>query len=422
MVLLTDAPLESDAGAHTPRGDTAPLGVAATENFASDPATNLHASTLVAFANLGERLAGATVRGQLYRTATQGVRTLLGCDRVAPFVGERPNNEAGLVMADPPRASVNMDLLKMTVPICAGSEQLGTLVASGSRQFRADEDALLRAVASQVAVALKRTELLERLTRENLPTQVFDALSSCDVQLAKNHAREVGVDLDGRYMVVAAGPLPTDKRSWIDVCSDLAERLRRELPGTICDASNQRFRSLVPLPEGSAAGCRLHVLPAIAKQFGVSIGSSEPTVGPASGAAASRQAADAQRIAAALLPDGGALPCEHLGAYKFLVHISPNDKPADRLLVALERIEDYDSRRHSALLETLETYLHHGRSFTATARVLLLHPNTVRQRLARIDRIGAIEVVNEDALELELAVKLRKLRGSGPRPRSDTSW
>jgi DNA-binding PucR family transcriptional regulator len=37
-----------------------------------------------------------------------------------------------------------------------------------------------------------------------------------------------------------------------------------------------------------------------------------------------------------------------------------------------------------ALLDTLTTYLEHGSSLEATARLLFVHPNTVRYRLRRI--------------------------------------
>ena len=220
----------------------------------------------------------------------------------------------------------------MTVPICAGSEQLGTLVASGSRQFRADEDALLRAVASQVAVALKRTELLERLDAGEPPNpglrRAFESRRS-----AREESRARGWGRPRWSLHGGRRRTPVQRTSAPGSMCVATSR-------SVCDA-NCRARSVTRQISASVrwcrclrdpGGCRLHVLPAIAKQFGVSIGSSEPAIGPASGAAASRQAADAQRIAAALLPDGGG-PCEHLGAYKFLVHISPNDTPADRLLV-----------------------------------------------------------------------------------------
>ncbi len=67
-------------------------------------------------------------------------------------------------------------------------------------------------------------------------------------------------------------------------------------------------------------------------------------------------------------------------------------------------------RRRSSLLATLEEYLGQGRSPVATARALFIHPNTLRQRLARIEELTELDLGREDLLSLELATKLARLR------------
>ena len=64
---------------------------------------------------------------------------------------------------------------------------------------------------------------------------------------------------------------------------------------------------------------------------------------------------------------------------------------------------------HAALLDTLEEYLAQRRSVAETARTLYIHPNTLRQRLARIERVTGLALEDEDLLALELAVKLVRL-------------
>jgi DNA-binding PucR family transcriptional regulator len=46
---------------------------------------------------------------------------------------------------------------------------------------------------------------------------------------------------------------------------------------------------------------------------------------------------------------------------------------------------------------------------TASARTLHVHPNTVRQRLGRIERVAGLDLHDEDLLSLELALKLARL-------------
>jgi DNA-binding PucR family transcriptional regulator len=126
-----------------------------------------------------------------------------------------------------------------------------------------------------------------------------------------------------------------------------------------------------------------------------------------------RQAQDASAIARALAPGGGALAYDDLGAYRYLVHLSLDEAPHDRLCQAVERLLAYDERRETQLLATLEQYLADRRVGTTTARRLFIHANTLRQRLDRIQKLTGLDLADEDLLSLELAVKLVRLRRAG---------
>ncbi|MBB4932384.1 hypothetical protein F4561_003204 [Lipingzhangella halophila] len=92
-----------------------------------------------------------------------------------------------------------------------------------------------------------------------------------------------------------------------------------------------------------------------------------------------------------------------------------------------ERVLDGDSvaRRHlvdevyvplsaagSPLLDTLSVYLEHASSLEATARMLFVHPNTVRYRLSRIaDLTGHVPSDGRGAFVLRMAVALGRLEG-----------
>ena len=85
----------------------------------------------------------------------------------------------------------------------------------------------------------------------------------------------------------------------------------------------------------------------------------------------------------------------------------------------MERLFDYDERRETQLLGTLEQYLADRRVGTTTARKLFIHANTLRQRLERIQKLTELDLATEDLLSLELAVKLVRLRrGAESPPRS----
>src|SRR5262249_26162466 len=65
-----------------------------------------------------------------------------------------------------------------------------------------------------------------------------------------------------------------------------------------------------------------------------------------------------------------------------------------------------------ALLDTLTAYLEQGSSLEATARMLFVHPNTVRYRLRRISELtGYTPSVGREGFTLWVAVILGRLSG-----------
>jgi DNA-binding PucR family transcriptional regulator len=82
----------------------------------------------------------------------------------------------------------------------------------------------------------------------------------------------------------------------------------------------------------------------------------------------------------------------------------------DRHQERLERLVEYDQRRGTELLATLEVYLESRGNIVRTARTVFAHPNTLRQRLARIEQLSGFDLEHEDWLSLGIAIKIVKLR------------
>jgi len=71
---------------------------------------------------------------------------------------------------------------------------------------------------------------------------------------------------------------------------------------------------------------------------------------------------------------------------------------------------DYDARRGSELVKTLQAYFDAGASPRHAAAALHVHVNTVSQRLERIGSLLGPSWQHPDvALELQLALRLRRL-------------
>jgi GAF domain-containing protein len=444
VVLHTVAPREFDEGVLTFLAHTASLVAGAIENARLYEDTRRRVEALTRLSSLSQSIAAVNGREELYRVVTEGVRDVLRCDTSQLYLLDRAAGRLELAAADPPgrRSSwrgdegtaVLLDMLRrrgpapaaggttLVAPVAAGDEHLGALVATRSRPpFGQEADELLRAVANQLAVALHKAELIERLTAENIVRDLFEALQSGATDVAEARARAAGCDLARRHLMLHVEPVQGhgDPRPWPAVAERTEARLRRLAPGALCDAGRESLRALVPLRAGSDDADREELeraLGDLGSTERVLVGVSTMRRGVSEGDRSLREAADAAHIARALMRGGGALAYADLGAYKYLVRLPLDEAPHDRHCEAVERLVAYDLRRRSQLVATLEQYLRDRRSIATTARALYIHPNTLRQRMDRIEKLSGLTLADEDLLSLELAVKLVRLRSSGRGP------
>lgn len=85
-------------------------------------------------------------------------------------------------------------------------------------------------------------------------------------------------------------------------------------------------------------------------------------------------------------------------------------------------VRSYDRERGTELLATLRAFVRSGGSPTRTARALTFHPNTILQRLERLDRVlGAGWRDDEQFFRISLAVRLDELR-ERVSPATATVW
>jgi GAF domain-containing protein len=410
VVLHTAAPREFDEGVLNFLAHTASLVAGAIENARLYEESRLRVDALTNLAELSERIVAVGGREELYQVVTGGVRRLLGCD--ACQLELRDDAGVGLVASDPPGELPEPHVESRAV-LRDGRQELGALVAlrSGVRTFPAQHVELLQAVANQAALALRNAEHIERLTAENLVRALFEALDDGVLDIAAARARAAGCDLDRPHVFVYAQPVAAreDELPWPEVAERVETRLRNLEAGALVDAGRDGLRGLLPVPARAAEG-DIAPLCELGASERLAIGMSPARSGAEGADHSLRQAQDAATIARALMPGGGALAYDQLGAYRYLVHLALDDAPHDRLCDAVEQLLRYDERRETQLLATLEQYLADRRVGTTTARKLFIHANTLRQRLDRIQKLTGLELATEDLLSLELAVKLVRLR------------
>lgn len=126
----------------------------------------------------------------------------------------------------------------------------------------------------------------------------------------------------------------------------------------------------------------------------LSMGGSERITDPALFGTALNEAVYAAK--AARLTGRGAMCGQELGLYAYLYPMSENAFVCNRCRNQLQRIREYDAQNHTSLEQTARAYVTERMEIAATAKALFQHPNTVRYRLAKIQKL--MELENDDAL------------------------
>lgn len=401
---------------------------------------------LTQLSGLAQEVAAAGDAPRLAKVVSDGTRRVLGAQvcqlyRIDPdgtglhLLSSSPDaaavpsalSAAGLLLAaldggDRPAARMLWPDLEVSdllvVPLTAGGERVGLLCAGSpaERRFTGEDTEIVRALAHLTAIAMKRAELIEGLTKANIIKDLFEALGAGATSFAAAKAAEVHCDLTGPYLMVCAEPAPGHRQAsgeWLLAAEELGRGLSELAPRSAIEVCPGPVRAVLAV--GTHRPQRIEeVLRAcreLGQRAGGALGVSELRDVPGEAARAYREAFDAAKIGGALLAEGGAISYAQLGAYRYLAHISPEEAPHDRMRAAVDRLITYDNRRRTALLDTLERYLAERRSVIESARALYIHPNTLRQRLGRIEELTGLNLDEDDLLSLELAIKLARLHG-----------
>jgi GAF domain-containing protein len=456
IVLHTEAPREFTEETLKLLVHIASLVSGAIENAQLFDQARRRVDALTGLSALGQAVAAATDVDQVGLVVARGTRRLLEAAvchvyRFDPdgadlrLLGSEPAavapppmlSTAGLLLdtleggAGPvaPTLWPELDVADLLVTqLTAGGERLGLLCAGSppGRTFTDEDTELARAVAHLAAVAIKRAELIDHLTKDNIVKDLFEALGADASAFAVAKAAEIRCDLTASYLMVCAEPGGGREQAsgeWRAAAEALGRGLAAIVPHAAIEAGPGPVRAALPLGTRSAQRVEevLHTCRALGQQTGAAIGVSELTSSASQASRAYREALDATTIGRALLGEGGAIAYSQLGAYRYLVHIGADEAPRDRMRAAVDRLIAYDTRRRTALLDTLERYLAERRSVIESARALYIHPNTLRQRLARIEDLTDVELDKDDLLSLELAIKLARLHGLATRVASEAS-
>ncbi|OLE29184.1 MAG: diguanylate phosphodiesterase [Catenulispora sp. 13_1_20CM_3_70_7] len=290
--------------------------------------------------------------------------------------------------------------------VAAAAEPLGALILRAPETFGDADQRILERAALVVALHLLMRRS-EAEAAERLGGDLLDDLLAVPVRHTSTlaeRARRVGVDLERPHIVVAADASPADRPRVHFAASRLAGA-----EGGLAGSYEGRIVLLLPGDDPSATARR--VLAGLRGGLAqpLTVGAGGPKAGVAAFADAHAEAVRCLSALHALGRGGSAAAPSDLG---FLALVLGGGDPGDVVRRALGPLIDYDAKRGTDLLGTVEQYFAAGRSLGRTGEALHIHVNTVTQRLERTARLlGSDWQEPGRSLEIQLALQIRRVMG-----------
>lgn len=243
--------------------------------------------------------------------------------------------------------------------------------------------------------ALMRGDLTEEQTRER--ARRIDPLGQSSYRIYAVSPKERMITLDDKLYALMETDADAAHRCTFIEWRRMMLALCREEDGLSAQEALTRFGDLL-----TRAG--------VDRQF-VVIGQSDLREARAQMGASLCEAVYAAR--AAKLCGKAELAAHELGLYAYLFPMSENPFVCDRCRRVLSAIREYDAQNHTNLEQTALVYVKENMEIAAAAKVLFQHPNTVRYRLSKIQRIIGMEDDPLFAPMLSLTVSLSRILAEG---------
>jgi purine catabolism regulator len=388
------------------------IGEAFVERLASDrqealEATVRRSAAFVRAAEHGEGLDG--VLRVLDRTQSlhswvlgpgRGVLARCGCDP-APDEIEAVANEAGRLQADYPARAQGSLIFPI---VSVGRTDAHLVVRCDDARLAIDDRSAVDQVLPFLALELARRRALHESERR-FAAELIDLISAGPAQLVAAVARLEAFGIDPEW---ALAGIVCDVPS-IDDGAIVMERALAQAGVTAVVAS--KGVELVGIVAWSGPEQRLVELARglcdeLGEQAAVGIG------GLADGAGALRTSLIEARHACrfARLRRKGRSYATHgeVGSHTLLLALQDENVLAAFRRALLQPAEEYDARRHTELVATLDAFLASGGRWQQTADLLHIHVNTLRHRLTRVEQLTGRSLDSmDDRVDFYIALHAR---------------
>jgi sugar diacid utilization regulator len=293
--------------------------------------------------------------------------------------------------------------------VVAGTEDLGALVLRPAHELvDADQQILERAALVTALLLLFRRTAAEAEGR--VRGELLDDLLASpprDPGALRERARRIGVDLEAPHLVVVIAPNTGTARiaSWAGTYASARAGLAAVRHGQV----------VLMLPGTDPGAAARSVVRELSRVLGrpVTAGGGGPATSPATLSEAAREAERCVSALVALGRTGEGAGSTDLGFVGLLLGAVSDTGNGDvQVFVAntIGPVVEYDARRGTMLVSTLETYFGCGGSLARAGERLHVHVNTVTQRLDRVAQLlGPDWQQPQRALEIQLALRLHRL-------------
>ena len=345
----------------------------------------------------------------------------------------------------------------LSAPLIAGTEHLGLINCyfSKTRRNTTEDQTLLSTIANQISLAIKNSHLVDMLAQKNLVKGFFDDLmyGAYDSEDSlRQRANFIGCDLTKPHIIAMIEVAHLDESNTSEnerpgvfaesssrplaetllqteedrlvihkrISGQIRRRIQDNYPGSVIYERENLLTCIICLSKDPTAARLKTWLRDLGRQMrtenGVrlSIGIGNLCQSISDYRRGFAEASEALQMGQNLNQDGGVTHFNDLGVYRYLYKIARMDDLRDMYQDQVARIANYDKRKGTDLLDTMETYLECAGNLTKTSNRLFVHRNTLIQRLERLQSLCDIDLQERSNwLTLQVAIKVFKLRSSG---------
>ncbi|MFF6786377.1 helix-turn-helix domain-containing protein [Streptomyces sp. NPDC012510] len=416
-LLRSLAVLSASAIAETRRVDR--IQAATAEAESENARLAAHVDRLQHLTGVQNRLAGLVLGGGALRDvvevageALKGVLVLRDADgQTLAATGDLPSLDAdqlvkALVNSHAAGAPVAVADTVWATHVTTGVEAPGVLLLRRSTPLT-DEDGRLLYAAGRTAALVQLLGYSAGAASGPARDECLDDLLTAAPQPPRGmteRVRRLGLDPGGQHVVLVVRP-EGSKQGEAAVWASSYSYRHRGLKTVRGDCL------VLLLPDTDASAAARAVGDELSRFLGhpVTVGAAGPAVGLAPVAEVYQEAHRCLDTLVALGVAGGAAAARDLG---FLGLLLSDDHDVDAFIgSAMGPVLDYDRKRSTELVRTLDAYFTSGSSPTRAAGHLHVHTNTVSRRLERItELLGPDWQKPVNALEIQLALRLLRAR------------